>query len=94
MQRYGSTALRVSKISGYLAVGDESRLDLEASHEMLASSPFAVNEPSRLDAGPCRSVPWSRSTPKPIEFTAIAFRWFAFPRRFEMRHRFTLLCQL
>jgi len=27
------------------------------------------------------------SSPKPVDFTAIAFRWFAFPHRFVMRHR-------
>ena len=35
-----------------------------------------------------------RSTPKPVDFTAIAFRWLAFPQRFEMRHRFALFRQL
>ena len=34
------------------------------------------------------AVPWSRSAPKPAKFTAIALRWFALPRRFEMRQGF------
>src|ERR1017187_3049853 len=48
----------------------------------------------RLDARPCRSVLCLYSTPKPVDFTAIAFRWLAFPQRFEMRHRFALFRQL
>ena len=29
-----------------------------------------------------------------VDFTAIAFRWFAFSQRFEMQHPFTLFCGL
>ena len=35
----------------------------------------------------------SHSTTEPIKFAAIAFRWFAFPRRFVMRHRFSFFRQ-
>ena len=36
----------------------------------------------------------SDSASKPVDFTAIAFRWLALPQRFEMRHRFALFRQL
>jgi hypothetical protein len=47
-----------------------------------------------MNAASCCSALWLYPTPKPVEFTAIAFRWSAFTRRLEMGDELAILSQL
>jgi len=73
------------------------RKELDAvSRKELSVATGARSAPSQLSGSglPFGSVRNSRSAPKAVEFAAIALRWSAFPRRFEMQRRLSLFRQL
>ena len=77
-----------------LSSGTKSRASASGGTEYHGQRPSRIKSTGQLKPKRSRSVAWSCSTPKSVEFTAIALRWPAFTQRFEMQHRFTLLCHL